>query len=593
LKKASKLVVFFLVVSLFSAVHAMPNEAFGTKLLSASTWLGGQGVDVYSNGNNLVSQDYSPPAIGMKWQCVELAQRLYNKLGWHIGYFSNVAMAYQIYDNAGQLGMLQKPNNGSYMPKPGDMIIHSPAQSNLHAGHVSIVDRVEGSIVHVVEQNASATGRAAYVWSNQGLSRPNFASIRGIVHDPDNKLTNTPLPPPPPDAGRPVGNFEYLYYSPGGIRLKGWVADPDAGTAPIDFQVKIDATYFPQQKANLWRPDVNDSPANQKFGDYHGFDVTMPLGQGPHRVCIIALNYGIQLYGQEIGCRDITTNGQAVGNLEEAVAGARVVWLKGWTLDTERSSPIEVHMYVGSAGYAKMADQNRPDVGAAHAQYGSLHGFGYFLPAEPGWRRVCAFGINTGAGTNFEACRDLFISHQVGENAKWTGPGPFQTTYDQYGGEARLGRAVNAVHDFGPSGEAQDFEWGRHGQAIIVRKGINPPAVIEGDHWQYLKTRYGPAVAAEVGYPYNNNHEWGPGGTQDFNGGKLGHVLLMRGSRVGKVFKVFGGIRNEYVNRYGGAPGRLGYPVSDEYPWNGEIHQGFEGGWIQWYGTGARVIWKT
>jgi CHAP domain len=178
-------------------------------LVSANQWLGGHGVDVCLNtyGNNGPSWQF-----GQKWQCVELAQRLYNNLNWTGKSIFPVNSAYQIYDVAPSLGFIRHAN-GDGIPKPGDMIIHA-ATTNNAAGHVSIVDYVAGSVVNVVEQNGNATGRGSYTLSGSMLSRPGFGEIRGYVHAPLNTITQTPTPPPPQFSGtvgearRPDGTMD-------------------------------------------------------------------------------------------------------------------------------------------------------------------------------------------------------------------------------------------------------------------------------------------------------------------------------------------------------------------------------------------------
>ena len=198
-------ILFALLTAGLVTVGAKPafagdQPAFGTTELSSSDWLAanGGGVPVYSNGDSsYVSGNYSAPAVGMQWQCVELTQRLYQSKGWHSGDWSGVSYAYQIYDNASANGLVAHPNDGSYTPVPGDMIVHSPSGSNV-AGHVSIVDYVSGNKVYVAEQNVatsaeSSAGRASYtIGSNGVLTRDQSIGlpIRGIVHSPNDTYTN-------------------------------------------------------------------------------------------------------------------------------------------------------------------------------------------------------------------------------------------------------------------------------------------------------------------------------------------------------------------------------------------------------------------
>ena len=178
------------------------QQDFGTKIISASDWLGGNGVDVFSNGSpTTVSNDYSTPAVGMKWQCVELAQRLYKARGWYGGLFPGVDAAYQIYDAAPNMGMSRQANGSITSIVPGDMIIHASSDPwSPRVGHVAIVDSISGSTVSVVEQNLSYSGRNSYTLSNGTLSKGS-TPIRGIVHDPDNTSSQG-------GGSRPWGDFD-------------------------------------------------------------------------------------------------------------------------------------------------------------------------------------------------------------------------------------------------------------------------------------------------------------------------------------------------------------------------------------------------
>jgi hypothetical protein len=183
------LAMLTLAAGLVVGVSAAPPASAASVVVSGAEWFGGGGVDVCypatgsCPGNTNVGGIPSAP-----WQCVELAQRFYRAKGWHGGIFAGVSFAYQIYDNAGSLGMSRQPNGSVATIVPGDMIVENPASINGGAGHVAIVDRIEGSTVHTVEQNASASGRHAYSLRGGTLSG-GWASVRGVVHDPDNHST--------------------------------------------------------------------------------------------------------------------------------------------------------------------------------------------------------------------------------------------------------------------------------------------------------------------------------------------------------------------------------------------------------------------
>ncbi len=195
-----------------TAVVAATPEGFGTPLVAAGSWLDGRGVTVYSNGSSRISCDAALASCrsrigrhhdidaGVKWQCVELAQRLYITLGWYPGRFG-VAFAYQIWFAAPRLGMRATPNGtlSARDLRPGDMIVWRASRDVGLAGHVAIVDAVAGPQVEVKEQN---WGRATNRWDRQrGRSVYSFArgwlsghglppdEIYGIVHSPKDHLT--------------------------------------------------------------------------------------------------------------------------------------------------------------------------------------------------------------------------------------------------------------------------------------------------------------------------------------------------------------------------------------------------------------------
>jgi hypothetical protein len=195
-----------------SAVVATPVD-FGRPLVPAGSWLGGHGVTVYSNGSSRLHCGASDGTCesrigphrdidaGSKWQCVELAQRLYITRGWYPRKFG-VAYAFMIWAAAPRLGMTRTPNGALWAGAlhPGDMIVWKPSVDVGSAGHVAIVDTVVGTQVAVKEQN---WGRATTDWDRQrgqsiyAVARGRLnghglppGDIYGVVHSPRNHLTN-------------------------------------------------------------------------------------------------------------------------------------------------------------------------------------------------------------------------------------------------------------------------------------------------------------------------------------------------------------------------------------------------------------------
>ncbi len=90
-----------------------------------------------------------------------------------------------------------------------------------------------------------------------------------------------------------------------------------------------------------------------------------------------------------------------------SAGGVRVA---GWAIDPDTAASIPVHVYVGAVGSAITADGSRPDVGAVYPPYGASHGYIATLPAPAGPVQVCAYGINSGPGSNvLLGCRTVTV----------------------------------------------------------------------------------------------------------------------------------------------------------------------------------------
>lgn len=89
------------------------------------------------------------------------------------------------------------------------------------------------------------------------------------------------------------------------------------------------------------------------------------------------------------------------GNIELMQALPGEFRVAGWVVDRDTSDPLAVHVYVGSAGTAHLADLERGDVAAAYPGTGARHGFDVKVPAAgPGGTNVCIYAMNAGGGSN-------------------------------------------------------------------------------------------------------------------------------------------------------------------------------------------------
>ncbi|MGH9084691.1 MAG: SpoIID/LytB domain-containing protein [Acidimicrobiales bacterium] len=120
------------------------------------------------------------------------------------------------------------------------------------------------------------------------------------------------------------------------------------------------------------------------------------------------VNNQFSTLSREFPSSKIAVDSDPFGNLELVRADPGTVRVIGWAIDPNTDEPIDVHVYIGSTGFARTADFERPDVGGAYGQ-GSRHGFDLSLPPQgDGPFQVCVYAINVGPGANvLLGCRSI------------------------------------------------------------------------------------------------------------------------------------------------------------------------------------------
>ena len=171
---------------------------FGTVLIPGNQWLGGAGVDVFSNGLiGCYNGCRNVTRYGIAYQCVELVQRLIVSKGWSPKVWGD---AYQIYANASSQYFDKHANGSGYRPVPGDVIVWRGGYGGL--GHVAVVEWVGDGRLGWVEQNSSASGRGSGVLGpNDALGVYGRLEPVGILHAKAN--VGPPAPPPPTSPAAP------------------------------------------------------------------------------------------------------------------------------------------------------------------------------------------------------------------------------------------------------------------------------------------------------------------------------------------------------------------------------------------------------
>jgi hypothetical protein len=111
-------------------------------------------------------------------------------------------------------------------------------------------------------------------------------------------------------------------------------------------------------------------------------------------------------------------------------AGPGKVRVRGWMIDPDTSSALDVHVYVnGQWGGLGKANVDRPDVGAAYPGYGRVHGFDVVVPSPRGLVTVDVHAINVGPGND---------NPRIGRRQVLVGGNPFGNLEVVQGGSERV-----------------------------------------------------------------------------------------------------------------------------------------------------------
>lgn len=228
----------------------------------------------------------------------------------------------------------------------------------------------------------------------------------------------------------------------------------------------------------------------------------------------------------------IEVNSNPFGNIELVRAEPGSVHVSGWAIDPNTDASIDVHVYIGSVGYARTASLDRPDVGAAFGQ-GSAHGFDVQLPPNgDGTYQVCVYAINVGAGANvLLGCRSVTTSV--------TPFGIIDTVQRQPGGVGFAGWAIDPDTTAPVDVHLYVGSTGTNGSASLSRSDIGAAYPAYGPNHGF--GRVVPAAAGRqswCGYVINV----GPGSTQSLGCGSIDVAVDPYGV-IDLIQKVDGGTR--------------------------------------------------
>jgi hypothetical protein len=232
------------------------------------------------------------------------------------------------------------------------------------------------------------------LWALPEGTHPVCMTARSIGRGKDRALGCAPVQV----RHEPFGFPDLMEVVPGGIRVAGWMVEPDVD-GPGAVRISTSYGHVVTVGAGGARPDIGRAfPA---YGSDKGFDalIPAPAAEGVHRVCADAVNAGPGR-DQRLGCRDLTVRHTPVGHLDAAsFQSSSALRVKGWALDPDSRESLAVHVYVdGRYAGQVLADQERPDVDRLFVHHGARHGYDGVLTGAwgPGDRRVCTWAIDVG-----------------------------------------------------------------------------------------------------------------------------------------------------------------------------------------------------
>jgi hypothetical protein len=240
-------------------------------------------------------------------------------------------------------------------------------------------------------------------------------------------------------------------HSPG-ARVTGWAVDPDT-TKPISVDLYGDGK-------KLTRVTADGGGANY---DGHHYTATVPLTDGKHTVCAVAINTGYGSGNSARACMSVTLDFEPYGKFESVTRadGSNDVVATGWAIDPDsKTKPVPVQVSVdGGDPVTGKANLPRLDVAKSHPGTGTKHGFAVDVPADDGEHHVCVTAVNIlgGSGTVKLGCMTINAVHPEPASAPQTvtavagygGARVVWTAPDSDGGAPWTGYTISAAG--GPS----------------------------------------------------------------------------------------------------------------------------------------------
>jgi hypothetical protein len=212
-------------------------------------------------------------------------------------------------------------------------------------------------------------------------------------------------------TGSPKVSFDQAAAtSIGTVTMRGWAVDPDVVT-PVGVSFSLDGKQVSSMTASAASTTIPSSLSG--YGTGHGFTATIGnVGPGAHTVCTRVGNVGGG--SDTTDCRTVRMlTGSPQLHMDEASSRtAGSITLRGWAVDPDTAGSVRIDTYVDGVGASSIqASATKPSLTDAFgAGYGPDHQFAQTLKGfKAGPHQVCVYAINTGAGSNTQACSTVTV----------------------------------------------------------------------------------------------------------------------------------------------------------------------------------------
>ncbi|MDP9181971.1 MAG: peptidoglycan-binding protein [Actinomycetota bacterium] len=211
----------------------------------------------------------------------------------------------------------------------------------------------------------------------------------------------------------PFGALDVPSYVLGNAIVRGWTIDADT-TEPIQVSAIVDGGVPTTVSALVPRSDVASS--YPEWGANHGFQILIPLLDGTHEVCLVALNaIGTPGTDTQMGCSTINAQHNPVGALSSLTSALGTVSLTGWALDPDSPDVLSTSLTVdGVVSPVVPESVTRTDIGLRFPGIGDQHGVKAELSLPEGTHEVCLRApnaLNTPGSDATVGCRSVKVEH--------------------------------------------------------------------------------------------------------------------------------------------------------------------------------------